>query len=96
MLLAKVESVFTITGRGTVVIPAFLSQHQLHQGEHIQLRSSAGKIRNSAILSVTSVNLGAGKRRPAFMLTRDIAKQDVAEGDEIWIQDTQEVTESDR
>jgi anaerobic selenocysteine-containing dehydrogenase len=31
--------------------------------------------------------MGSGKRRPAFMLTRDIAKKDIAEGDEIWIQE---------
>ena len=88
ILLAKVESIFTITGRGTVIVPAFLSERQANQGEPIQLRSSDGKTRNTSILSVTSVNLGSGKRRPAFMLDRDTVKQDVAEGDEIWIQET--------
>jgi translation elongation factor EF-Tu-like GTPase len=96
MLLAKVESVFTITGRGTFVVPSFLSERQVCEGEPIQLRRSDEKIKNTSILAVESLNLGSGKRRPAFMLSRDIAREDVIEGDEIWILDQQEETRSDR
>jgi len=86
-LLAKVEAVFTVTGRGVVVVPAFLTEYRAHSGEPVQLRRADGHVRNTNIFSVESLNLGSGKRRPAFMLASDIAKTDIAEGDEIWIQE---------
>ena len=87
ILLAKVEAVFSISGRGVVVIPSFLSEHRLRSGEPIQLRGSSGKAISTAIFSVESANMGSGMRRPAFLLTRDVAREDIVEGDEIWIQE---------
>jgi hypothetical protein len=92
-LVAKVEAVFTITGRGVVIVPAFLSEHRAHSGESIQLRRADGCVKNTSISSIESLNLGSGKRRPAFMLTRDIAKTDIAEGDEIWVQEPRDENE---
>jgi hypothetical protein len=90
---AKVEAVFTITGRGVVVLPTFVTERRAHSGEPIQLRRADGYVKNTSIFSVESVNLGSGKRRPAFMLTTEIAKTDIAESDEIWLQEPRDGNE---
>jgi translation elongation factor EF-Tu-like GTPase len=89
-LVATIEDIFTITGRGVVVVPALLSECRVRSGDPIQLRRSDGTVKNTSIFSVESLNLGSGKRRPAFMLAHNIAKEDIAEGDEIWIQEQRE------
>ena len=84
-LLAKVEAVFTIPGRGTVIVPEGLSDLGVRNGDPISLRAPDGQTKNTHITAVESLNQGPGKpRRPAFMLPVEVAKQEVAQGTEIW------------
>ena len=87
ILLAKLESVFPVSGRGAVVLPAFLAECPVGAGEPIQLRIPGGPFRNMHI-SAAEIASGSGKSRLAFMLPCDIAKQDVPEGTEIWLPKT--------
>ena len=91
-LLAKVESVFQISGRGTAVVPVFLSHFRVRVGSPIQLRIPGGRVRDTHIASVEFVT-GLDRSRLAFMLPRDIAKQDAPEGTEIWLMETNEQNE---
>jgi len=85
-LLGKVEAVFWISGRGVVISPVGLSDLGLHNGDSIELRAPDGRVRNTQIAAVESANQGPGKpRRPVFMLSRDVAKEDIVDGMEIWI-----------
>jgi hypothetical protein len=83
-LLAKVESVFSVPRRGTVIVPSDLSD-RVRNGDEIQLRAADGQILNTRIASIESMNSGLEKpRRLAFMLPLEIAKHDVVEEMEIW------------
>jgi hypothetical protein len=92
-LFAKVESVFQIPGRGTAVVPALLSNLCVRAGSLIQLRTPGGQVRETHVASVELIS-GLEKSRLAFMLPRDVAKQDVPEGTEIWLKETQEQSEN--
>ena len=87
-LLAKVEAVFQVSGRGTVIVPAFVSDLRVRVGSPIQLRNPGGQVRDTLITAVEFLS-DLDKCRLAFMLPRDIAKQDVPEGTEIWLTETQ-------
>jgi hypothetical protein len=88
-LFAKVEAVFHVPGRGTVIVPAFLSDLRVPVGSPIQLRVPDGKVRDTYITAVEFLS-GLGSSRLAFMLPRDVEKQDVPEGTEIWLAEIQE------
>jgi hypothetical protein len=91
-LLAKVEAVFTITGRGVAIIPAFLSDLHFRVKEPVQLRGPGGQIKNTYIASVELATT-LDRCRLAFMLPPDIHKEDVPEGTEIWLTETREQKE---
>jgi translation elongation factor EF-Tu-like GTPase len=84
-LLASVEHVFWISGRGVVVLPVFLSELRAQAGDSVQLRSANGKIKDASIVSVESANQGSGRRRTAFILSREVANEDVEKGMEVWL-----------
>ncbi len=84
-LLGKVEHVFSITGRGVVIVPLGSSDLGLHRGDSIQLRAPGGQVRRTSIAALESMNQGQGRpRRPALMLPVDVAKDEIMEGMEIW------------
>ena len=85
-LLAKVEDVFTIPGRGVAVIPAWLSDLKVRVGDPVQLRSPSGVAKDSQIVSVEFAKQLNGCRA-AFMLSPDTLKEDAPPGTEIWLAD---------
>jgi translation elongation factor EF-Tu-like GTPase len=89
-LLAKVDDVFTISGRGVVVVPIWLSELKIKVGDSVQLRTPGGQVRNTRIAGVEMAKQ-VGGCRAAFMLARDIAKEDVVQGTEIWVSDVSAV-----
>jgi len=85
-LLGRVESVFEIPGRGAVIAVVWLSDLKVRKGDPIQLRAPGGRSTNTVILSVESLNQGPDEsRRTAFLLPPDVAKREIAAGDEIWV-----------
>jgi len=85
-LLAKVEHVFTISGRGVVVLPVWLSDLKIKVGDHVQLRAPGGQVRNTRIDGVEMAKQ-VGGCRVAFILACDVEKEDIVEGMEIWVSD---------
>lgn len=88
-LLGKAESVFEVSTRGTVIVPAWLSDVKVRNGIPIQLRSPNGSTTNTRIASVEMLKVAGGPCRAAFMLRPDIRKQELQEGSEIWISQEQ-------
>lgn len=74
---------FEVHGRGTMIVPVWLSDHKIRSGDTIQLRDSKGQVRDTRIVAVEIASGTAGSRS-VFLLPRDIAKDDIAEGTEIW------------
>jgi hypothetical protein len=90
-LLAKVETVFSVPGRGIVIVPAGLPDLKVRDGDQVQLRVPNGCTRDTCITAVESMNQGPGKpRRPAFMLPLGIEKHEIVEGTEIWLPEARE------
>jgi hypothetical protein len=89
MLFAKVETSFEITGKGCVIVPAFLSDLRVRVMEPIQLRTPDGHVRDTHISAVEFLS-GLDETRLAFMLPRNIMKQDIPEGTEIWVTEIRE------
>jgi hypothetical protein len=83
---SSVEDVFTIAGRGCVVVPVIPSDvsFEIHNGDSIQLRNSSGVV-NANIASVELLKPVAGPCRMAFLLSGDISKSDVPSETEIWV-----------
>jgi hypothetical protein len=85
-LFAKIEHVFTVSGRGCVIVPAgLIFPFSLRTNDRIQLRSPGGEI-DTRIVAVESLNVKLGPRRVAFLLPAEIAKSDVSSATEIWAQ----------
>jgi translation elongation factor EF-Tu-like GTPase len=83
-LLGKVETVFSIPGRGTVIVPIWQSDLKVKVRDVIQLRITNGQIRNTRIIAVELLKTEEGSRA-GFMLPNDVPKNEVAEGAEIWL-----------
>jgi translation elongation factor EF-Tu-like GTPase len=66
-LVAKVESFFRISGRGAVIVPAWVSDLKVKAGDTIQLRSSNGRVRDTRIAGVELLRRADGGCRSAFL-----------------------------
>jgi len=89
IFLAKVESAFSIFGRGIVLVPEEPEgDFRIRIGTPIQLRTAGGHIRDTHITGVESLHGrkedGTKFSRMAILITRDITKQAVPRGTEIW------------
>ena len=93
ILFAKVDSSFEITGRGCVVVPTFLSELLVRVGCPIQLRTPNGLVKDTHISAVEFLS-GLNETRLSLMLPRDVAKQDVPKGTEIWLTEAREQSET--
>lgn len=81
---AKIEHVFTISGRGCVIVPAGrLFPFRLRTNDSIQLRGPSGVV-DTRIAAIESLNAGPGPRRAAILLPTEIAKSEVSSVTEIW------------
>jgi len=85
-LLFKVEDVFDITGRGCVLAPVVPDglDFKIRAKDPIQLRTPAGRLFDTHIASIELLKMRDGPCRVAIMLPRDLAKDDVPVGTEIW------------
>jgi translation elongation factor EF-Tu-like GTPase len=86
-LAAKVESFFRISGRGAVIVPAWVSDCKVKAGDSIQLRSANGRVRDTQIVSVELLKQTDGGSRAAFLLAPGITGDEITEGTEIWLID---------
>ncbi len=86
-LLAKVEHAFTVSGRGVVVLPAWLSGMKVKAGNSIRLRLPDGRTKDTHIVAVELAKKTTGGSRAAFVLARNVVEEDVPSNTEIWVQD---------
>jgi hypothetical protein len=84
-LLGKIEAVFSVPGRGTVIVPIWTSELLVRVGNPIQLRASDGKTIDTRINGVDFIKNQTGPSQMAFMLPLDVDKKEIVDGMEIWI-----------
>jgi translation elongation factor EF-Tu-like GTPase len=85
--LGTIEIIFTVQGRGTVIVPIWHSDVKIRVGDRIHLRSSDGRIRDTKIAGVEMLKPVSEKCRASFILAPDVQKAEVTEGMEIWLPD---------
>ena len=83
-LLGEVESVFSISGRGTVVVPTLVDDFLLHVGDQLQIRSSDGRIMDGHITGVEFTQHPGKRCRLALLLSKNITRDDISAGAELW------------
>jgi hypothetical protein len=90
IMFGKVEAVFTITGRGCVAVFRWLEEDplvasiRLRPGDQIRLRAPDGQFRDTRIAALEIVCGSNDRNKAGIMLPREINKQDVPPGTEIW------------
>jgi|KBSMisStaDraftv2_1062788.scaffolds.fasta_scaffold650157_1 hypothetical protein len=86
-LLFKVEDVFDLAGRGCVLVPAIPEglDFRVRPKDQIQLRTPCGRLLETHIDAIELVKpLDGGPCRMAIMLPRELVKEDVPPGTEVW------------
>lgn len=86
--LLKVEDVFDISGRGWVIAPAIPNDLgvEVRVKDRIQLRTPDERILETHIASFSSERpMGGGPRFTNIELPRDLTKEDVPIGTEVWL-----------
>ena len=87
-LLFKVEDVFDISERGCVIAPVVPpgADSKIRAKDQIQLRTPNGRVHDTHIASIEWLKpQDGGACRIAIMLPRDLVKQDVPAGTEVWL-----------
>lgn len=85
--LFKIEQAFEIAGRGCVIVPTMVEDHdfKIRPQDAIQLRTPKGQIRDAHIVSVEFLKPEVGMCRMGILLPTDIAKADVPTGTAVWL-----------
>jgi hypothetical protein len=83
---AKIEHVFTVAGRGRVIVPFKAPDLGFPlMNDRIQLRGPAGAI-DTHVAAIESLNVESGLRRLAILVPEDVANSDISSEMEIWIE----------
>ena len=88
-LILTVEDVFDIAGRGLVITPKIPDDlgFAVRPNDPIQLRTPDGRILDTYIACFSSGRPSGGRRFYDIVLPRDLQKQDVPIGTEVWLAD---------
>jgi hypothetical protein len=87
-ILFKVEDVFEVSGRGYVITPVIPADatFEIRAKDPIQLRTPDGHVLDTYIAAIEFLKLqDGGGCRTAIMLPRDLVKQDIPTGTEVWL-----------
>jgi hypothetical protein len=90
-LLFKVEDVFAISGRGCVIMPSIPadSDFKIRVKDQIKLRTPDGLVLDTQIAGIEFAHGtkqdGSKISRMAIILPRDIPKDDIPKGTEVWV-----------
>ena len=81
--LSKVEDAFAITGRGVVLIPGIPQEggRSVKVGDALEIRQPDGR---RIITRVAGIEMGSRIRSAPILLPRDLQKDDVPVGSELW------------
>jgi hypothetical protein len=83
----RVQDVFSVSGRGTVLVlpDNWGTDLQIRVGEKIQLRTPDGRVFDTQINGVEFVKRAAGACVAGIILPREISRSDIPETTEIWL-----------
>jgi hypothetical protein len=84
-LLAKVDSVFTLSGRGSVLATIRCSTDPVRRGDKIQLRPASGEVIDCEILAIELIKKVEGPCQEAYMVPGHLPQTRVPVGTEIWL-----------
>src|SRR5689334_1502619 len=90
--VAKIDTVFSIDGVGTVIALPKEEEWELdpkeliHRRERIQIRTRTGGCISTYIRDVEMINRGRERGSVAFSLPRSVKREDVPEGSELWLE----------
>lgn len=82
---SKVEDTFVVPGRGLVVVPEKPeTDFRIRVGTPIELRTPEGRSIKTHITGVEFLKQATGPCDMALLITRDVNKDEVPSGTEIW------------
>lgn len=84
-LLGIVESVFTLSARGTVVTIIHRSDAVARSGDKIQFRPADGSVLDSEILAIELIKKVKGPCQEAYMVPGHLPLTRIPVGTEIWL-----------
>jgi len=84
-LLGAVESVFSISSRGTVLATIRRSEEAVRVGDRIQLRCPNGTHIDSEILAIELIKKTEGRCQEAYMIPGHLPETRMPIGTEIWL-----------
>lgn len=87
VFFSKVEAAFTVPTRGCVIVPVAVTS-TVHIGDAIQLRSPHGDVIDTWIVGIELIKKLSGPCDVGFMLSKEVAKENVPLDTEIWINDS--------
>ncbi len=82
-----IDDVFDIGGRGCVVVPGvpFTFGKDVKVGSEIEIRNPSGRIIRTTIKAFEMINRGRPMDSAPFLLPRDVKKQDIEAGSEVFL-----------
>ena len=84
-LIGTVESVFTVSSRGTVLAIIRCSDDTVRQGDRIHLEGQDGTFIESEILAIELIKKVKGPCQEAYMLRGHVPQTKIPVGTEIWL-----------
>ena len=84
-LIGTVESVFTISNRGTVVATVHCSEDTVRTGDRIHLKTQSGALIESEILAIELIKKIDGPCQEAYLLPGHLPQTKIPVGTEIWL-----------
>ena len=87
LFFSKVVAAFTVPTRGCVIVPVAVTS-TVHMGDVIQLRRLDGAVIDTRIVGIELIKKLSGPCEVGFLLSKEVAKEDVPMDTEIWINDS--------
>lgn len=92
MIIGKVDDTFDITNRGVVLVTdtqyAQLPRElKLKVGDRIELRIDGAAVLTTSVAGIEHCDPWTPRQLFGFLLPRDVAKEDVPAGAEVWLVD---------
>jgi hypothetical protein len=90
--VSKIDLVFSIEGRGTVIALAKESEwsigtsEAIHRQERVQIRTPIGTCILTFVREIESINRGPDRGSVGLLLPRSIRPEHVPEGSELWLE----------
>ena len=90
--VALIDMVFPIEGRGTVISLlkdehwSLDSNEAIYPRKRIQIRKPDGSRLSTLIKDIDAINRGKGRYGFAFSLPKEVAKADIPDGSELWLE----------